>query len=62
MFWFSIGALVAMFCSFFITNTIIQTIIFLVVSTILLFATLSLLPNLLIIDYSNNYKFYKISK
>lgn len=39
MFWFSIGALVAMVCSLFITNTVIQTIIFLVVSTILLFAT-----------------------
>lgn len=33
-----------------------------IISGILLFATLSLLPNLLIIDYSNNYKFYKISK
>lgn len=39
VFWFSIGALVAMVASFFIENVIIQATIFLVVSTILLFAT-----------------------
>lgn len=39
VFWFSIGALVAMVASFFIDNIIIQATIFLVVSTLLLFAT-----------------------
>ncbi len=39
VFWFSIGALVAMIASFFIDNIIIQATIFLVVSTLLLFAT-----------------------
>lgn len=41
VFWFSIGALIAMCSSFFIENTIIQTTIFLISSTILLFATKS---------------------
>ena len=39
IFWFAIGALVAMIASFFIESIIAQTVIFLVVSTILLFAT-----------------------
>lgn len=41
VFWFSIGALIAMCSSFFIESTIIQTTIFLISSTILLFATKS---------------------
>lgn len=41
MFWFSIGALFAMVASFFIDNVVIQTAIFLICSTILLFATRS---------------------
>lgn len=39
IFWFSLGALVAMAVSFVIHNVIIQASIFLVTSTILLFAT-----------------------
>lgn len=39
VFWFAIGALVAMVASFFIENVIAQTTIFVVSSTILLFAT-----------------------
>ena len=39
MFWFCLGALIAMIASFFIDNTIIQVVIFLVSSTILLFVT-----------------------
>lgn len=39
VFWFGIGALIAMCVSFFIDNVIIQATIFLITSTILLFAT-----------------------
>lgn len=39
VFWFAIGALIAMIASFFTVNLTIQTSIFLVSSTILLFAT-----------------------
>lgn len=39
IFWFSLGALVAMIVSFVIHNIIIQASIFLVTSTVLLFAT-----------------------
>lgn len=39
VFWFAIGALVSMLSSFFIDNVIIQTIIFIITSTILLFLT-----------------------
>lgn len=39
IFWFGIGALIAMIASFFTTNVIIQTTIFVISSTILLFAT-----------------------
>lgn len=39
IFWFSVGALVAMISSFFINNIIIQAVIFLIVSTLLLFVT-----------------------
>lgn len=47
MFWFSLGALIAMVSSFFIKNTIIQVVIFLVSSTILLFATKPLVNKIL---------------
>ena len=39
VFWFAIGALVAMVTSFFIESILVQSIIFLVVSTMLIFAT-----------------------
>ena len=39
IFWFSIGALIAMLISFFTTNIIIQTTVFIITSTILIFAT-----------------------
>lgn len=46
VFWFGIGALFAMITSFFTTNIIIQTIVFLISSTILLFATKPFVKNL----------------
>ena len=39
VFWFSVGALVALVSSFFIESIITQTYIFLIVSTVLIFAT-----------------------
>ena len=39
IFWFGIGALIAMVVSLFTTNIIIQTTVFLISSTILIFAT-----------------------
>ena len=39
IFWFSIGALIALVSSFFIESVITQTSIFLIASTILIFAT-----------------------
>ncbi len=39
VFWFSLGALVAMVLSLFVDNVLLQVIVFLVVSTFLLFAT-----------------------
>ena len=39
IFWFGIGALIAMIVSLFTTNIIIQTAVFLISSTILIFAT-----------------------
>lgn len=39
VFWFGIGALIAMVVSFFIDNLVIQTIVFILSSTILLFFT-----------------------
>lgn len=39
IFWFGVGALIAMLSSFFIESIIIQTTIFIISSTILLFAT-----------------------
>ena len=39
IFWFAIGALIAMIVSFFTTNIIIQTTVFIISSTILIFAT-----------------------
>lgn len=39
VFWFVIGALIAMIASFFVENVIAQTTIFVISSTILLFAT-----------------------
>ena len=39
IFWFGVGALITMLISFFISDIIIQTTIFIIVSAILLFAT-----------------------
>lgn len=47
IFWFSMGALIAMIASFFIDNTVIQASIFLISSTILLFATKPLVNKVL---------------
>ena len=39
VFWFAIGALIAMITSLFINNLVIQTAVFIISSTILIFAT-----------------------
>jgi len=39
VFWFGIGAIIAMIASFWITNVVTQTTIFIICSTILLFTT-----------------------
>ena len=39
VFWFGIGALIAMVCSFFISDIYIQAIIFIITSTLLIFLT-----------------------
>ena len=39
VFWFAIGALITMILSFFIDNLVIQTTVFIISSTILIFAT-----------------------
>ena len=46
IFWFGIGALLAMIVSFFTSNVIIQTSIFIISSTILIFATKPLVKKL----------------
>ena len=47
IFWFSLGALIAMVVSFFVKNVFIQAAVFLVTSTILLFATRPLVNKIL---------------
>ena len=54
VFWFSIGALIAMIASFFIPNTIVQIAIFVISSTILLFATKPLVKKILPGDVKTN--------
>ena len=39
VFWFAVGALVAMVVSFFVESIFVQSLVFVIVSTILLFAT-----------------------
>ena len=46
VFWFGIGALLAMVCSFFTNNLVIQTTVFLLSSTALLFLTKPLVKKL----------------
>lgn len=41
VFWFSIGALITMIASFFTNNIVVQTAIFVISSTILIFTTKS---------------------
>ena len=47
VFWFAVGALAAMVVSFLTSSIIIQAIVFLVVSTVLLFATKPLVDKIL---------------
>ncbi len=54
VFWFSIGALIAMVASFFIPNAIVQTAIFVISSTVLLFATKPLVKKILPRDVKTN--------
>ena len=54
VFWFSIGALIAMIASFFIPNTVVQIAIFVISSTILLFATKPLVKKILPGDVKTN--------
>ena len=50
IFWFSIGALIAMLSSFIISNIFLQATIFLVTSTLLLFVTKPFVNKILSID------------
>lgn len=47
VFWFAVGALVAMLASLFIENLVAQSVIFLIVSTLLIFATKPLVNKLM---------------
>lgn len=54
IFWFAVGAVIAMFSSFIINNLVLQIAIFVISSTLLLFATKPLVNKFL--DNGNNVK------
>ena len=62
IFWFGVGALIAMISSFFIQNIIIQTTIFIISSTILLFATKPLVKKFMDIKPTKTNAFSIIGK
>ena len=62
VFWFGIGGIVAMISSFFIPDLVIQTIIFLIVSVILIFATKPFVNRFLKTDSVNTNAFSIIGK
>ena len=53
VFWFAVGALAAMVVSFFIESILIQSIVFVIVSTILLFATKPFVNKVMPKDFRN---------
>ena len=62
VFWFGIGGIAAMITSFFVTDIVIQTVIFLIVSVILIFATKPLVNRFLKTDSVNTNAFSIIGK
>lgn len=62
VFWFGIGALVAMVVSFFTSNIIIQTAVFIISSAILLFATKPFVKKFLDVKPTNTNAFSIIGK
>ena len=62
IFWFGIGALIAMATSFFIDNIIIQTTIFVISSTILIFATKPFVKKFVDVKKTNTNAFSIIGK
>lgn len=62
IFWFGIGALFAMIVSFFTTNIIIQTTVFLVTSTIFILATKPLVKKFVDVKKTNTNVFSIIGK
>ena len=62
VFWFGIGGIVAMITSFFIPDLIVQTVIFIIVSVILIFATKPLVNRFLKTDSVNTNAFSIIGK
>ena len=62
VFWFGVGALIAMIISFFTSNIIIQTSVFVVSSAILLFATKPFVKRFLDVKQTNTNAFSIIGK
>lgn len=62
IFWFGIGALLAMIVSFFVSNVIIQTAVFIISSTILIFATKPFVKKLVDVKKTNTNAFSIIGK
>ena len=62
IFWFGIGELLAMIVSFFVSNVIIQTAVFIISSTILIFATKPFVKKLVDVKKTNTNAFSIIGK
>ena len=62
IFWFGIGALLAMIVSFFVSNVIIQTAVFIISSTILIFATKPFVKKFVDVKKTNTNAFSIIGK
>ena len=62
IFWFGIGALIAMIVSFFIKSIIIQTAVFVISSTILIFATKPFVKRFLDVKTTNTNAYSIIGK
>ena len=62
IFWFGIGALFAMFTSFFTTNIVIQTTVFIITSTVFIFLTKPFVKKFLDVKKTNTNVFSIIGK
>lgn len=62
IFWFGIGALIAMIVSIFTSNIIVQTSVFLISSTILIFATKPLVKKFIDVKKTNTNAFSIVGK